>query len=81
MLPLLDDVISHSQSERANHHGNVAQEPLISIAASAVITDVFKNRWRTLMSVDDLIAGVIGACEKLGVADNTYFFYSSDHGQ
>ena len=33
------------------------------------------------MSVDDLIAGVIGACEKLGVADNTYFFYSSDHGQ
>ena len=20
------------------------------------------------------------ACEKLGVADNTYFFYSSDHG-
>ena len=32
------------------------------------------------MSVDDVIASVIGAVEKLGVADNTYFFYSSDHG-
>ena len=26
--------------------------------------------------MDDVIAGVIGACEELGVADNTYFFYS-----
>jgi len=33
-----------------------------------------------LMSVDDVIASVIQTCEDLGVADNTYFFYSSDHG-
>jgi N-acetylglucosamine-6-sulfatase len=53
---------------------------MISEEAAVVISDIFKNRWRTLMSVDDVIAGVIGACEDLGVADNTYFFYSSDHG-
>ena len=32
------------------------------------------------MSVDDIISDVIDLCEELGVADNTYFFYSSDHG-
>jgi hypothetical protein len=30
--------------------------------------------------VDDLIGDVIATCEELGVADNTFFFYSSDHG-
>ena len=47
---------------------------------AVVVTGIFKNSWRALMSVDDVIAGVIGVCEELGVADNTYFFYSSDHG-
>jgi len=32
---------------------------MISEKDSKVITGVFKNRWRTLMSVDDVIDGVI----------------------
>lgn len=32
------------------------------------------------MSVDDLIDDVVQLTEDLGVADNTYFLYSSDHG-
>lgn len=32
------------------------------------------------MSVDDVIGDVIAACQALGVADKTYFFYTSDHG-
>ena len=48
--------------------------------AASCIDDCFKNRWRTLMSVDDVIAGVMDACAQLGVANDTYFFYSSDHG-
>jgi N-acetylglucosamine-6-sulfatase len=55
-------------------------QPTITADAAAVITGAFKNRWRTLMSVDDVIFDVITTCEDLGVADNTYFFYSSDHG-
>eukprot|EP01052_Picozoa_sp_SAG31_P027718 SAG31_NODE_2617_length_5370_cov_10.481503_3_plen_64_part_00 len=51
---------------------------MISANEAVVITGVFKNRWRTLMSVDDVIGAVIGACEDLSVADNTYFFYTSD---
>ena len=52
--------------------------PLITDAEAAVITGVFKDRWRTLMSVDDVIGDVIDLCEELKVADNTYFLYSSD---
>lgn len=65
---------------RANHHGNIATQPMLTEPASQVITGVFKDRWRTLMSVDDVIASVIEAVEELGLADSTYFFYSSDHG-
>ena len=53
---------------------------MLTEEAADVITGVFKNRWRTLMSVDDVIAAVIEECEDLGVADNTYFLFSSDHG-
>ena len=55
-------------------------KPLITDEAADVIAGVFQNRWRTLMSVDDVISDVISLCEELGVANNTYFFYSSDHG-
>ena len=63
-----------------DHHGNIATEPLITAEASTVITGIFKNRWRTLMSVDDVIAAVIAEVDAAGQLDNTYFFYSSDHG-
>ena len=69
-----------SAESRKNHHGNIATNPMLTEEASDVITGVFQNRWRTLMSVDDIISDVIDLCEELGVADNTYFFYSSDHG-
>lgn len=69
-----------SFESRVDHHGNIATEPLITQEAATVITGIFKNRWRTLMSVDDVIHAVIQQCEDLGVADNTFFFYSSDHG-
>lgn len=65
---------------RADKNGVIPRNAMITTEAAEVITAIFKNRWRTLMSVDDLIADVIGLCEELGVADNTYFFYSSDHG-
>ena len=63
-----------SMLSRADHHGNIATEPLMTSEAAAVVTGVFKNRWRVLMSVDDLIAEVIKTCEDLGVADNNILF-------
>jgi len=69
-----------SAALRADKHGNIATNPMISSDAATVITGIFKNRWRTLMSVDDVIGAVIDKCEALGVLNNTYFFYTSDHG-
>lgn len=69
-----------SAESRADKHGNLATQPMITPEAQRVITGVYKNRWRTLMSVDDLIGDAVQACDDLGVLDSTYFFFTSDHG-
>jgi N-acetylglucosamine-6-sulfatase len=69
-----------SADSRKNHHGNIATQPMISEHCADYVTTSFKNRWRTLMSVDDVIESVISLVDELGIADNTYFMYSSDHG-
>merc|ERR1712190_481070 len=61
-----------SAESRKNHHGNIATQPMISENCADYVTTSFKNRWRTLMSVDDVIDEVIQLTEDLGVADNTY---------
>jgi arylsulfatase A-like enzyme len=69
-----------SFESRRDHPGNIPNEPLITEQASRVITGVWRNRWRTLMSVDDLISDVVQTVDELGLSDSTYFFYSTDHG-
>ena len=49
----------------------VATEPLLSPAASDFITQSFKDRWRTLMSVDDIVAEVFAIVEEADEMDNT----------
>ena len=44
----------------------------------ACIDRDFKNRWRTLLSVDDIIAAVVGLLDETGLSNNTYFLYTSD---
>lgn len=69
-----------SLESRAGHHGNIKTMPYLTDQAAKVVTGIFKNRWRTLMSVDDLIADVIKAVDDLGLSNSTYFLFSSDHG-
>ena len=45
------------------------------------IDELMRNRWRALLSVDDLIEGVVEALDSTGVLDNTWIFFTSDHGQ
>ena len=40
----------------------------------------FRNRQRSLMSVDDTVRDVFAALEAAGVLDNTYVIATSDHG-
>lgn len=69
-----------SAASRRWHHGNIASEPMITDEAAKLIRGVFRNRWRTLMSVDDLVAEVAAAVKEAGLLESTYFLYSSDHG-
>ena len=69
-----------SHDSRKDHHGNIATQPMLTREAAEVVTAVFKNRWRTLMSVDDLVFEVLQTIKQLDLSDNTYVFYTSDHG-
>eukprot|EP00658_Telonema_sp_P-2_P070925 TRINITY_DN60285_c0_g1_i2.p1 TRINITY_DN60285_c0_g1~~TRINITY_DN60285_c0_g1_i2.p1 ORF type:complete len:305 (+),score=47.32 TRINITY_DN60285_c0_g1_i2:137-1051(+) len=66
-----------SRSDKVQH---VAVQDMLSEETAACIDQTFKDRWRTLMSVDDVIEAVVQETKQLGVFDNTYFIYSSDHG-
>lgn len=65
-----------SYLKRRDHGGNVPSQPQLTEYSSQVISGIWQNRWRTLMSVDDLVEGIFEACP----SEDTYFFFTSDHG-
>ena len=67
-------------SSAKDHHWCVAQQPPITSVQAQGIDALFRDRWRTLMSVDDLVEAMVQAVTDLGIQDHTYFFFSSDHG-
>lgn len=40
----------------------------------------FRNRWRSLLSVDDIVEALYEKLDTLGLLETTFVFYSSDHG-
>ena len=42
--------------------------------------EIARGRLRTLLALDELIAGLVAALEASGKLDNTYVFLTSDHG-
>ena len=49
----------------------IAEEPPLSVADEVRLDKQFNDRWRTLLSVDDLVGAVVGALESTGLAKNT----------
>ena len=45
-----------------------------------MIDEVFRKRWRTLLSVDDMIDSIMKKLEDIGELNNTFVLFSSDHG-
>ena len=63
-----------------SHHPTVAALPEIDADKLHVIDEHFRNRLGTLLSIDDLVEGVVATLEELGALDQSYIMYSSDHG-
>ncbi|KAK7098810.1 N-acetylglucosamine-6-sulfatase-like [Littorina saxatilis] len=44
------------------------------------IDNAFRNRWRTLLSVDDMMENLYNMLKQKDMLDDTYIFFSSDNG-
>jgi N-acetylglucosamine-6-sulfatase len=63
-----------------DHNHLLATHEILDDEEVGHIDDLMRSRWGVLMSIDDLVAGLVEALEDAGVMHNTYFLFSSDHG-
>jgi len=52
----------------------------MSDTTKTIVDALYQDRLETLLSVDDLVGEVVTTLQTIGVLDNTYIFYNSDHG-
>ncbi|XP_050410720.1 N-acetylglucosamine-6-sulfatase [Patella vulgata] len=87
--PQYSDVFSDLQAPRDpifNTHG-ILKHWLIEHAITPMTNDtvttidnIFRNRWRTLLSVDDMVEDVMNTLQSKNLLGNTYVVFSSDNG-
>lgn len=66
-----------SHEGKAQH---TAQNPPLTARARCWQDQHFRDRWSSLLSVDDLVEAIVDKLTAQGVLDKTFIFYSSDHG-
>jgi hypothetical protein len=67
-----------TQDALAEHHPTISCRAPFGEQTATCIDANFKDRWRTLLSVDDLIEATVKLVDdELGLADQTYYVYSS----
>ena len=63
-----------------DHHYVIRMQPPITMKEGQEVDELFQNRWRTLLSVDDLTRSLVDLLEKYNQLENTYIVWTSDHG-
>ena len=63
-----------------DHHYVIRMQPPITTKQGQEVDELFQNRWRTLLSVDDITKTLVELLQKYNQLDNTYFVWTSDHG-
>ncbi|KIW17914.1 hypothetical protein PV08_05109 [Exophiala spinifera] len=58
----------------------IAERPRIAEEEIPLYDHFYRQRLRTLQSVDELVDGVFTRLERLGLLENTYVFYTTDNG-
>ena len=61
-------------------HSFLASEPVIDKADKSAIQTEHTHRLKSLVAVDDIVRQVVEYLKTSGEWNNTYFFYTSDHG-
>ena len=63
-----------------DHHYVIRSQPPLTNAEGQEVDQLFVRRWKTLLSVDDIMRAVVPLLDSYGQLENTYFVYTSDHG-
>jgi N-acetylglucosamine-6-sulfatase len=66
-----------SSPDKAQH---IRQNPPLNALAKCWQDQHFRDRWASLLSVDDLVAAVLDFLEREKLMETTFLFYTSDHG-
>ncbi|XP_071492103.1 N-acetylglucosamine-6-sulfatase-like isoform X2 [Diadema antillarum] len=56
-----------------------AQNPMSNTSVT-YLDDAFRKRWRTLLSVDDMVKNIVTLLDSQKLLDTTYIIFSSDNG-
>lgn len=64
----------------SDHFHLLATATELDARVIAYIDAHMRNRWRSLLAVDDLVDAVIDTLDQTGVLDQTFVFYTADHG-
>ena len=57
---------------------HIRQNPPLSAQVKCWQNQHFRDRWASLLSVDDIVGAIVNKLEAQGVLDKTFIFYSSD---
>ena len=63
-----------------DHHYVIRQQQPLTAEIANDTDNLFRDRWRTLLSVDDVMKAVVEELKKHNAMDNTYIITTSDHG-
>ena len=64
----------------SNKHEPLSINPVLNETAIEWVDQLYKDRLRSLLSIDDIIYELIQYLSKYNLLNNTYILYTSDHG-
>ena len=56
----------------------VSSQPPLAALDERESDEMFRRRWRSLQSVDEMIGGIVQLLEETKQLENTYIIYSAD---
>jgi len=64
----------------SDHNHLLSTHEILDEEVVTAMDELMRARWGVLLSIDDLVAGIVHTLADIGELDNTYIFFSSDHG-